>query len=648
MTETQLDTFPKLLRDRAVTFADRPAIREKEYGIWQSWTWAQYRDEVNAFANGLASRGFTNEDKLMIIGSNRPRLYWAMAAAQALGGVPIPTYADSVAEEMQYVIEHAEASIIVCADQEQVDKVLEVIDRCPTVRLIIYDDSRGLRDYDQKQIVSFDAVQEEGREFGKSNPRHVEDSIDRGVGDDTCVMLYTSGTTGRPKGVVLSHTNVLSNASAMAKFEGLNETDSVVAYLPMAWIVDYFISYAQQHITGYCVCCPEGMDTFEQDKREIGPTYHFTSPRVLEDSRTQLMIRMEDAGGIKRRMFQYFMNVAERSGVAIQEGDSVSFTDRLMYRIGNLFVYGPLKNTLGATRTRLTYTAGEAIGPDMFNFYRGLGIHLKQVYGQTEASPFVTVQPNDQIRSDTVGIPVEGVEVKLGDGGEVLYRGPGVFKEYYKNPEATESTKSADGWVATGDTGIIDREGHLKIIDRTKDVGRMSDGSMFAPKYVENKLKFFPEIMEAVSFGDGREHAAAFINIDLGAVGDWAERRGLSYSSYQELASHPDVYERIRNCVRQVNEDLAEDELLSSSQIKRFLVLHKELDADDGELTRTRKVRRRIISERYEPLISALYSDTAECHIETEVTFEDGRKGTIAGDIRIDDVETFAPMAKAG
>lgn len=641
------DTFPKLLRDRATQFATRPAIREKEYGIWQSWTWSQYNTEVRDFANGLAARGLSRADKLMIIGGNRPRLYWAVGAAQALGAIPIPTYADSVAEEMQYVIEHAEASVIVAEDQEQVDKVLEVIDRCPSIKLIIYCDPRGLRDYDPDQIVSFDDIQEQGREWAKSHSSHLDDSIDAGTSADTSVMLYTSGTTGRPKGVVLSHGNVMSNAKAMAQFEGLNEKDSVVAYLPMAWIVDHFISYAQQHITGYCVCCPESPETFEHDKLEIGPTYHFTSPRVLEDSRTQLMIRMEDAGSIKRRMFGYFMKVAERSGVAIMEGESVPIGDRIAYGFGKLFVYGPLKNMLGASRTRLTYTAGEAIGPDMFNFYRGLGIHLKQVYGQTEASPFVTVQPNDQIRSDTVGIPVEHVEVKLGEGGEVMYRGPGVFQEYYKNPEATASAKTPDGWVFTGDTGIFDRDGHLKIIDRTKDVGEMADGSMFAPKYVENKLKFFPEIMEAVTFGDSRDYATAFINIDLGAVGDWAERRGLSYTSYQELAGHPDVYELIGKCVAQVNQDLAADDQLSSSQVRRFLVLHKELDADDGELTRTRKVRRNIIAERYQSLIDALYSDSKRCQIETEVTFEDGRKGTIAGDIRIDTVETFEPLAKA-
>ena len=645
--KSELDTFPKLLRDNAARIPDHPAMREKEYGIWQSWSWRDYYEQVTALANGLASRGFKRGDKVMLVGQNRPRLYWAMSATQSLGGIPIPTYADSVADEMRYVIEHAEARIVVAEDQEQVDKMLEVREHCPNIDLIIYDDNRGLRDYDPNLVISFEKIQEEGRVFVINNPDYLQQNIDQGKGSDTAVILYTSGTTGKPKGVVLTHSNLVSNAKACAEFEGLNENDSVVAYLPMAWVVDYFISYAQAHVCGYCVCCPESPDTLVHDKIEIGPTYHFTSPRVLESQRTDIMIRMEDAGAVKRKMFSFFLGVAECVGIDIAEGREVSFKNRILFRIGKILVYEPLKNVLGYSRTRLTYTAGEAIGPDMFNFFRAIGIHLKQVYGQTEASPFVTLQPNNQVRPDTVGVPITDVEVKLSEQGEVLYRGPGVFQEYFKNPEATSSAKTEEGWVHTGDAGFFDNEGHLKIIDRTKDVGKLNDGSMFAPKYVENKLKFFSQILEAVTFGHDKDYVTAFINIDHGAVGDWAERRGLTYASYQELAAHPEVYKLIENCIVQVNQDLSNDELLASSQIRRFLILHKELDPDDGEITRTRKVRRSTITERYGVLIDALYEGKPSCHIDTEVTFEDGRKGTISADLEIRDCEMFIPMAKA-
>jgi len=636
------------MRDCVERFGKRPAFREKEFGIWQTTSWSDVRSSVREFAGGLANRGIGRGDRVMVIGRNRPRLYQAMSAIQSLGAIPIPTYADSVAEEMQYVIEHAEAKAIIAEDQEQVDKVLEVLDRCPAVQFVVYDDDRGMRDYDNSFVVSYDSVKADGLKFYESNADFFESEIEKGVGSDTAVLLYTSGTTGRPKGVVLSHDNIISNTRAVAELEKLNEKDSVIAYLPMAWVVDYFISYSTAHVCGLCVCCPESTETLEHDKQEIGPTFHFTSPRVLETARTELMIRMEDGSKIKRRMFRYFIDVAERVGIDIAEGRSLEFKDKILYRLGELMVYGPLRNMLGYTRTRLIWTAGEAIGPDMFNFYRSLGLHLKQVYGQTEASPFVTAQPDGEIRPDTVGKPLSGVEVSIADDGEVMYRGPGVFQEYFKNPDATADAKSQEGWVRTGDTGFFDNDGHLKIIDRLKDVGQLNDGAMFAPKYIENKLKFFPEILEAVTVGHGRDYVTAMINIDLGAVGDWAERRGLSYASYQELAAHEDVYERIMACVRQVNIDLSTDPQLSASQIRRFLVLHKELDADDGELTRTRKVRRRIIAERYEPLIDAFYSNQERCSIETEVTFEDGRTGTIAGDLKILDVEVFDAVAKAG
>ena len=643
-----LDTFPKLLALNARRFADRHAAREKEYGIWQSWTWSELKAEIEGLACGLAALGFERGDKLAILGRNRPRLYGAMCATQALGGVPVPMYQDSVAEELQFVVEHAEARFAIAEDQEQVDKLLEIKDQCPSLEVVVYDDPRGMRHYDQPFLHSYKSVQEQGRAFAADNPAHYDKQVARGTGADVAIILYTSGTTGNPKGVMLTHGNVLFAARSSVEFEKLTADDEVLAYLPMAWVGDHIFSFGQSYVAGFCVNCPESAATVMQDLKEIGPTYYFAPPAVFENLLTTVSIRIEDATFIKQRMYHYFMKLAKRVGVGILEGKPVSSGDRFLYWLGNLLVYGPLKNTLGFSRIRLAYTAGEAIGGEIFDFYRSLGINIKQLYGQTEAAVFVTIQPDDQVRPDTVGPAAPEVELKIADSGEVLYRSPGVFRSYYKNEEATRETKTEDGWVHTGDAGVLDADGHLRIIDRAKDVGRLNDGAMFAPKYLENKLKFFPQIAEAVTFGHERDYAAAFINIDLDAVSNWAERNNISYASYQELAAHPRVYGLVKDCIGQVNADLARDPQLASSQIRRFLVLHKELDADDGELTRTRKVRRRIVAERYAPLVDALYSDADTCHIDTEVVFEDGRRGQISADLNIDDVQLFpGAMARA-
>ena len=633
----ELDTFPKLLLDNAVRFAGLPAIREKEFGIWQSWSWDEVLGEVEALAGGLAALGFRRGDKLAVIGDNRPRLYWSMCAAQALGGVPVPMYQDSVADELAYVVEHSGARFAVVQDQEQVDKLLEVREQVPGIEAIVYLWPKGLRHYDPDLVRDFRDVQAEGLRHNEANRGFFRAETAKGAGSDTGVILYTSGTTGRPKGVVLTNDNVLRQAWAGAEFEGLASDEDILAYLPMAWVGDNIFSYGQSYLTGFCVNCPESASTVMTDLGEIGPTFYFAPPRVYENLLTNVMIRMEDAGRLKQRMFHHFMGVAGRVGKPLLDGEAVPLGDRLRYWLGNLLVYGPLRNTLGFSRVHLAYTAGEAIGPDIFDFYRSIGINIKQLYGQTEASVFVTIQPDGEVDPETVGRPLSNVELKLTDEGEVLYRSPGVFHEYYKNPEATADTKTEDGWVRTGDAGILDANGHLRIIDRAKDVGKLRDGSLFAPKYLENKLKFFPYVKEAVCFGDGRERVTAFINIDLDAVGNWAERRNLTYSSYQELAGHREVYDLVGECIEQVNRDLAADPQLAGSVIRRFLVLHKELDADDGELTRTQKVRRRIIAERYAGLIDALYGDAERCHVSTEVTFEDGRKGSISADLLIRD-----------
>lgn len=635
------DTFPKLLQRNAQVRPDRPAMREKDLGIWQSWTWAEVYDEVGAYAAGLHDLGLKRGQQVAIIGDNRPRLYWTMVAAQVIGAIPVPVYADSVAEEMQFVLEHAEVVLAVAEDQEQVDKLLAQKDNLPMLEQIVFDDPRGLRDYNYDFLFNYEDVLARGRAFLEKNPTFIEDCITKTRGSDTAIMLYTSGTTGKPKGVVMSHDNVLITARNAAEADGLRDTDEVLAYLPMAWVGDNIFSFAQSYVTGFCVSCPESSDTVLNDLWELGPTYYFAPPRVFENLLTTVMIRMEDASALKRRMFHYFMDHARKAGVRLLEGKPVSFWDRVKYWIGNILVYGPLKNALGMSRVRVGYTAGEAIGPEIFDFYRSLGINLKQLYGQTEAAVFITLQPDGEIKADTVGKPAPQVEIKIADNGEVLYRGPGVFQEYFKNPEATRDTKDEEGWVMTGDAGFFDEDGHLKIIDRAKDVGQLNDGAMFAPKYIENKLKFFPNIKEAVAYGNGQDYVAAFINIDLEAVGSWAERRGLAYASYQELANHPDVYDLIQGHVEEVNRLLSQEERVAGSQIKRFLLLHKMLDADDGELTRTSKVRRKFVEEKYQPLVDALYSDVDQAHIETEITFEDGRKGSLAADVKIREAKTI-------
>ena len=634
-------SLPALLRRNAASFGNSVAFREKEFGIWQTWSWAKALDEAESFALGLIDLGIQQGDFVAILGRNRPDLYISMIAIQMVGATPVPQYQDSVAEEMEYVLAHCGAKFVVAGDQEQVDKVLEIQSKLPDFEQMIYLDGRGLRKYDHSKLHSFASIMENGKNSGQ-NSRSILNERESALNyDSTCVMLYTSGTTGRPKGVVLSNANIIETAKTTCEFDDLKKTDEIVAYLPMAWIGDFIFSVGQAMWSGFCVNCPESADTLSTDLREIGPTYYFAPPRVFEMQLTNVMIRMEDSGRFKKWLFDYFMEHARRVGGDILDGKSVGFGSRIKYFLGDLAIYGPLKNTLGLSKVRVGYTAGEAIGPEIFEFYRSLGINLKQLYGQTEASVYITQQPDGEVRGDTVGVPTPGVEVRIADNGEVYYKSPGTFVEYYKNPESTAETKDPEGWVATGDAGFFEEDtGHLRIIDRAKDVSKMSDGSMFAPKYVENKLKFYPNILESVVFGAGKERCVAFINIDLSAVGNWAERNNIAYSSYQELAGHPKVLETIQSHVEEVNASIAKDKMLAGCQVHRFLVLHKELDADDGELTRTRKVRRKIIAEKFEDLINALYDGSTSIHTETEVTYEDGRKGKISATLQIKDATT--------
>ena len=644
-------TFPRLLLEHAKARPAAPALREKQYGIWQTITWAELARMVRHLACGFAQAGLQRDDHIIVVGENRPRLYASMLAAQALGAIPVPLYQDAVAAEYRFPINNAEVGFAVVEDQEQVDKMLEVREECPTLKRVWFDDPRGLRNYSEPGLDSLDALIEAGQAHDQANPGMFDDAVAQGQPKDVAAMFFTSGTTGNPKGVVHTNFTLLDRAMAGARFDKLTDKEEVLAYLPPAWIGQNIFSYAQWLACGYVVNCPESASTVMIDLKEIGPTYYFAPPRIFEGLLTSVTIRMEDAGRVKKWLYDRYMAVARRIGPQIMDGKSVGLVDKLNYALGNLFIYGPLRNTLGLNRVRVAYTAGEAIGPDLFTFYRSIGINLKQLYGSTETAVFVCLQPDHEVRADTVGVPIDGVEIRLADNGELMVKSPGLLKEYYKNPKATEEVLTPDGWYHTGDAGFLDAHGHLKIIDRAKDVGRIAggpnDGAMFAPKYVENKLKFFPFIKEAVAFGDKREKVCAFVNIDFEAVGNWAERRNLPYAGYTDLAGKPEVLEMIRECVEKVNADLAQDALLAGSQISRFLVLHKELDADDGEMTRTRKVKRGFINEKYQVLVDAMYGGKGEQFIETAVKFEDGRTGSVSATLKIIDAKTLTPVKKA-
>ena len=644
-------TFPRLMLEHAAQRPRAAALREKEYGIWQTLTWGELALLVRHLACGLAQAGLQRGQHIVVVGANRPRLSAVMLAAQSLGAVPIPLYQDSVGAEFVFPINNAEVRFAVGEDQEQIDKLLELREQCPQLTQLWYDDARGLRNYSEPGLASLDALVDAGRAYGEQHPALFDAEVAKADAHDVAAMFFTSGTTGNPKGVVHSHHTLLDRASAGARFDKLTAADEVLAYMPPAWIGQNIFSYAQWLACGYVVNCPESAATVTIDLKEIGPTYYFAPPRIFEGLLTSVMIRMEDAGAVKKWLFDHFMAVAKRVGPARMDGKPVALSDRVSYALGNLCIYGPLRNTLGLSRVRVAYTAGEAIGPDLFTFYRSIGINLKQLYGSTETAVFVCLQPDNQARADTVGVPIEGVEIRVAESGEILVKSPGLLKAYYKNPAATAEVLTADGWYHTGDAGFLDASGHLKIIDRAKDVGRIvggaNDGAMFAPKYVENKLKFFPYIKEAVAFGDKRAQVCAFINIDIEAVGNWAEKRNLPYGGYTDLAQKPEVCELIRECVEKVNADLAADDKLAGSQVSRFLILHKELDADDGELTRTRKVRRGFIGERYQVLVDALYGGKANQYIETQVKFEDGRSGMVSADLKIADAKVFPSVRKA-
>jgi long-chain acyl-CoA synthetase len=635
-------TLPKLLQRNAEQDPKGPGIREKSRGVWQTFTWTGYRDQVRDFALGLAAIGFKRGDKLSVVGDNRPQLYVAQLSAQALGGVSVPVYQDSIASELVYVLNHAETSIIVAEDQEQVDKALSLKGQLPKLRWIIYDDPRGLSFYDDPMLRSFDSVLQEGRRFAEANPGFYEAELAKGGADDLAMIAYTSGTTGSPKGAMLSHRNMIATAEAFVEVNDVKAGDNWLSYLPMAWVGDAAFTLGMALVGRLTANCPESPETVQRDLRELGPDAMLAPPRIWENMLTLMQIKGSDASPMKRRVFEYFRALAERCELKRTDGKSLSLGDRVGLAVGELLVYGPVRDQLGLRKARWCYTGGAPLGPDTYRFFRSFGINLKQVYGATEASALIACQADAEANPNTVGRPIPRIEVQIDDRGEVLLKGPNVFKGYFKQDEVTRDTLTAEGWLKTGDAGFFDKQGHLVIIDRAKDVGKLTDGSAFAPQFIENKLKFSPFIREAVAFGDARPFVVAMIAIDMQTAGTWAEKQGLAYTSFMDLSRKPEVAGLIGAEIAKANATLPDVQ-----QVKRYLLLNKELDADDAEMTRTRKVRRRFVAEKYANVIDAFYNGASSVDVTMEITFEDGRKSTLNSTIDIHGQAAAEPARRA-
>ena len=642
MVMEQYDTLPKLLMRNAQKWPGQPAIREKDFGIWQTYTWADYLKNVSEFALGLRALGFQRDDRLGIIGDNRPQLYWAMAAAQSLGGMAVPLYQDSIAQEIEYVLDHAEVKIVVAEDQEQVDKILALKDQLPRIEKIIYDDPRGLTNYNSSFLLSFIQVQEMGREVEKKEPGLVARLVTQGKGEDLAIISYTSGTTSRPKGVMLTHSNLISAANLFMQVQPIDEKDELMAYLPMAWIGDHLLSHVFGSVSGAAANCPEEPQTVQRDIKEIGPTFLFAPPRIWENLISQTQVKLEDADWLKRRIANYFLSLGMRVAEKEMKQASVPWLDRVLHLIGEPLVYGPLRDHLGMRRIRFALTAGAAVAPEILLFFRGLGVNLKQLWAMTETSALGTMHRDGDVRAETVGPPVPGVEVKISEAGELLVRGPNVSAGYLKNTEATQETWR-DGWLHTGDAAILEPDGHIVIVDRVKDVSKLVDGTVFAPQYIENKLKFSPYIKEAVALGDNEAFVAVMINIDMEVVSNWAEKRGIPFGGYIDLSQKPEVYDLMQREVTKVNATLS-----PQLQVRRFLTLHKELDPDDAEVTRTRKIRRGFIAQKYANIREALYGGSSEVVVKARITYEDGRTSEVERVLRIADVDGPVPLAGSG
>jgi long-chain acyl-CoA synthetase len=617
-------TFPRLLERNAQRFGNRKvAMREKEFGIWQEFTWEEYREQVKYFSLGLVTLGLSRGDKVAIIGDNRPEWVWAEIAVQAAGAVPLGIYQDSTLKEVAYVIDHSDASFVIAEDQEQVDKILDMKDRLPKVRFVVYSDPRGMRGYQEPHLLDFREVQNSGRDYERKQPGLYERNVAETRPEDMALICYTSGTTGFPKGAMLSFRNLLCMAASLLEVDPKNERDEFVSFLPLSWIGEQMMCVSSALIAGFTVNFPERPETVQENIREIGPTVMFSPPRIWENMTSSVQVKILDASALKRWLFHRALPVGYEYADAVFRKAPVPLSLRIRQRLAYLLVFRALKDRLGLLRLRCASTGGAALGPDVFKFFTAMGVNLKQIYGQTEISGISCIHREGDVDFDSVGVPIPGTEIRISDTGEILSRSPAVFMGYYKNDEETARVLS-DGWLHSGDAGYFNEAGHLVVIDRVKDVMHLNDGTRFSPQFIENKLKFSPYIKECVCLGDRRDLLAAMVCIDYPNVGKWAEGRRISYTTYTDLAGKPEVLALIEGEVRKVNATLP-----ARTRIERFVLLYKELDADDDELTRTRKVRRGFVGERYGHVIEAMYGGEREIPVDAVIKYQDGKTSRI-------------------
>ena len=629
------DTLPGLLLRRATDRPDGIALREKEFGIWRETTWAGFLDRVRSFALGLVELGVEKGDRIAIIGDNRPEWVIAELAAQAVGALPLGLYQDSIAAELARMLEAAEARLIVAEDQEQVDKVIEVRDRVPGLEHVVYHDPRGLYGYEAPGLTAFEAVESLGDGFGAGSPGEFVRRL-AGIGPaDIALLCTTSGTTSVPKLAMLSHANLLAMAEQMVGVDPVGPGDEFVSFLPLAWIGEQMVGVASALLAGFTVNFPEETATVRADIREIGPAFMMSPPRIWENMVSDVQVMAEDTTPLKRRIYRWAMREGERAADArFEGGDRVGMAARFRHRLADWTVFQPIRDQLGLSRVRRAYTGGAALGPDVFRFFHAIGVNLKQLYGQTEVSGISVVHRDGDIRFHTVGRPFPKTEIRISEEGEILCRGPAVFQGYFRNAEATAESLS-DGWLHSGDAGYFEEDGHLVVIDRLADVMKLPDGTNFSPQFVENKLKFSPYVREAVVFGGGgAPFVTTMIAIDMENAGQWAERHRIPYTTFTDLARRVEVYGLVRDHVAAINRDLP-----AAARIRRFLLLHKELHADDAELTRTRKVRRRHIADRFRDIIAALQGGGNAVTVSTEITYQDGRTAEVAHGLRIETMD---------
>lgn len=622
-------TFPQALMDRAKKTGNKVALREKDYGIWNEYTYSDYYHEVKAVSLGLAKLGFQRGDKLAIIGDNRPEWVFSELAAQSLGGISVGIYQESLPHELSYIIDNCDAKFIVVEDQEQVDKLLEIEDELSIVKKIIYYDNRGMRNYQHEKLMYFKDLQEEGKAFEKENPNFFEMEVEKGKYEDIAILSYTSGTTGNPKGTMLSYKNLMEMAKNLSEIDPLEDKDEYLSFLPLAWIGEQMMTLSMAFYNGITVNFPEEPSTVMENLREIGPHVIFSPPRIYEDMLSKFQVKIQDSSWLKRKLYEWFKPIGEKVAVAHFEQKVLSLKTKILYKIADYLIFSAIRDHFGLLRVKRAYTGGAPLGPDVFRFFHSIGVNVKSIYGQTEVSGIAIVHRDGDIKLDSVGIPIPGTEVKISDEGEILIKSSSVCQGYYKNEESTKKTIE-NGWLHTGDAGYLDEKGHLYVIDRLKDVIRLKSGEMFSPQYIENKLKFSPYIKEAVAIGRDKPYVSAIINIDMANVGHWAEKNQLVYTTYQDLSSKKEVIELIQQQVIEINKQLPE-----KARIKKFVLLYKELDADDEELTRTKKVRRQFVAKKYESLIDGMYSTRDEINVEGKIKYRDGKEQTIKTTLQI-------------